>query len=244
MAKLFSKCLGKIVLMAAAVLVACGDDGSSACPDGGESSAVEESSSSWNNPKLVHPWDTKKFFDGKPDGNLLEKKEKRRLDSLRDTGRLIDSGVTALYGVYVADSIVFANASAKKPPNSKGLVEFPDREKIQVAEESSLDKESVFNVLAFYTPGLRHIYSIKYLMKNPDKHFDGEIVFRLTIVADGSIKDIKIISSTTDYTEFDGEIQKAVGRWKFPKVKSGETVVTFPVRFYENTEWSSSSQSK
>jgi TonB family protein len=81
-------------------------------------------------------------------------------------------------------------------------------------------------------------------MKNLDKHFEGEIVFRLTIVADGSIKDIKIISSTTDYTEFDGEIQRAVGRWKFPKVKSGETVVTFPVRFYENTEWSSSSQSK
>jgi Beta-galactosidase len=47
MAKLFSKSLGKIVLMTAAVLlVACGDDGSSAGPEGGESSAVEESSSS------------------------------------------------------------------------------------------------------------------------------------------------------------------------------------------------------
>ena len=47
MAKLFSKCFGKIVLMTAAVLfVACGDDGSSACPEGGESSTVEESSSS------------------------------------------------------------------------------------------------------------------------------------------------------------------------------------------------------
>lgn len=43
----FSKSLGKIVLMTAAVLlVACGDDGSSAGPEGGESSAVEESSSS------------------------------------------------------------------------------------------------------------------------------------------------------------------------------------------------------
>lgn len=233
MAKLFSKCRGKIVLMAAAVLWASCDD-----------SERNDGSAKQDNPKLVHPWDTKKFFDGKPDGNLLEKKEKRRLDSLKNIGKLIDTGVTALYGVYVADSMVFANASAKELPNSRGLVEFPDRGKIQVAKESSLDKESVFNVLASYTPGLRHIYSIKYLMKNPDKHFEGEIVFRLTIVADGSIKDIKIISSTTDYTEFNGEIQRAVGRWKFPKVKSGETVVTFPVRFYENTEWSSSSQSK
>ena len=209
--------------MAAAVLWAGCDD-----------SERNDGSAKQDNPKLVHPWDSKKFFDGKPVGNLLEKKEKRRLDSLRDTGRLIDSGVTALYGVYVADSMVFANASAKKPPNSKGLVEFPDREKIQVAEESSLDKESVFNVLASYTPGLRHIYSIKYLMKNPDKHFDGEIVFRLTIVADGSVKDIQIVSSTTGYKEFDEDIQKAVNRWRFPKVKSGETVVTFPITFHEN----------
>ena len=47
MAKLFSKCFGKIVLMTAATLfIACGDDGSSFGPEGGESSAVEESSSS------------------------------------------------------------------------------------------------------------------------------------------------------------------------------------------------------
>ena len=233
MAKFFSKCLGKIVLMTAAVLWAGCDD-----------SERNDGSAKQDNPKFVHPWDMKKFFDEKPEGNLLEKREKRRLDSLRDTGRQIDSGVTALYGVYVADSMVFANASAKKPPNSKGLVEFPDREKIQVAKESSLDKESVFNVLASYTPGLRHIYSIKYLMKNPDKHFDGEIVFRLTVVADGSIKDIKIISSTTDYTEFYGEIQRAVSRWKFPKVKSGETVATFPIRFYEYAVTFPSLQSK
>ena len=47
MAKFFSKCFGKIVLMtAAALFVACGDDASSSGPEGGESSAIEESSSS------------------------------------------------------------------------------------------------------------------------------------------------------------------------------------------------------
>ena len=41
MARLFSKCLGKIVLMtAAALLAACGDDTSSSGPEGGESGAV------------------------------------------------------------------------------------------------------------------------------------------------------------------------------------------------------------
>lgn len=233
MAKLFSKCFGKIVLMTAAALWA-------GCSD----SEKNDDAAKQNNPKLVHPWDTKKFFDEKPEGNLLEKKEKRRLNSLRDTGRLIDSGVTALYGVYVADSKVVANASAKAPQNSRGLAEFPVREKIFVAEGSPLDKESVFNVLVSFTPGLRHIYSIRYLKKNPDKHFEGEITFNLTISADGSVKEIQIVSSTTGYNEFDKDIQKAVSRWKFPKVKSGETIATFPITFHENPVEIKTSQSE
>ena len=231
MAKFLGKYLGEFVLMAAAALWAGCDD-----------SERHDGSAKQDDPKLVHPWDTKKFFDEKPEGNLLEKKEKRRLDSLKNIGKLIDTGVTALYGVYVADSMVFANASAKKPPNSKGLVEFPDREKIQVAEESSLDKESIFNVLVSFTPGLHHIYSIRYLKKNSDKHFEGEITLKLTIAADGSVKENQIKSSTTGYKEFDEDIQKAVSRWKFPKVKSGETIATFPITFHENPAESKTSR--
>ena len=211
---------------------------------GCDDSEKNENTAKQDNPKLVHPWDTKKFFDEKPEGKLLEKMEKRRLDSLRDTGRLIDSGVTALYGVYVADPKVVANASAKTPQNSKGLAEFPVREKLFVAEGSSLDKESVFKVLVSFTPGLRHIYSIRYLKKNPDKHFEGEITFKLTISADGSVKENQIVSSTTGCKEFDGDIQKAVSRWKFPKVRSGETVATFPITFHENPTEIKTSQSE
>lgn len=197
-----------------------------------------------DNPKLVHPWDTKKFFDEKPEGKLLEKKKKRRLDSLRNIGELIDSGVTTLYGVYEANPRAVAIASVKTQTKSKGLVDFPVREKISVVEKSSLDKESVFKVLVSFTPGLRHIYSIKYLMKNPDNHFEGEIVFKLIIAADGTVKDIQIVSSTTGYKEFDEDIQKAVNRWRFPKVKSGETIVTFPITFHENPAEIKTSQSE
>ena len=233
MAKPFSKYLGKIALMTAAALWA-------GCND----SEKNDDAAKQDNPKLVHPWDTKKFFDEKPEGNLLEKKEKRRLDSLRDSGRLIDSGVTALYGVYMASPKVIANASAKTPQNSKGLAEFPVREKILVAEGSALEKESVFNVLVSFTPGLRHIYSIRYLKKNPDKHFEGEITLKLTIAADGSVKENQSESSTTGYKECDEDIQKAVSRWKFPKVKSGETIATFPITFHANPAEIKTSQSE
>lgn len=233
MAKLFGKYLGEFVLMTAAALWA-------GCSD----SEKNDDAAKQDNPKLVHPWDTKKFFDEKPEGKLLEKKKKRRLDSLRNIGELIDSGVTTLYGVYEANPRAVAIASVKTQTKSKGLVDFPVREKISVVEKSSLDKESVFKVLVSFTPGLRHIYSIKYLMKNPDNHFEGEIVFKLIIVADGTVKDIQIVSSTTGYKEFDEDIQKAVNRWRFPKVKSGETIVTFPITFHENPAEIKTSQSE
>ena len=201
---------------------------------GCDNSERNDGSAKQENARFDHPWNTKKFFDEKNNGNLLEKKKKRRLDSLRNIGELIDSGVTALYGIYEANPKAVASMSVKNQSKSKGLVDFPVREKISVVEKSSLDKESVFKVLVSFTPGLRHIYSIEYLMKNPDKHFEGEIVFKLIIVADGTVKDIQIVSSTTGYKEFDADIQKAVNRWRFPKVKSGETVVTFPITFHEN----------
>lgn len=233
MAKFLRKYLGEFVLMTAAALWA-------GCSD----SEKNDDAAKQDNPKLVHPWDTKKFFDEKPEGKLLEKKKKRRLDSLRNIGELIDSGVTTLYGVYEANPRAVAIASVKIQTKSKGLVDFPVREKISVVEKSSLDKESVFKVLVSFTPGLRHIYSIKYLMKNPDNHFEGEIVFKLIIVADGTVKDIQIVSSTTGYKEFDEDIQKAVNRWRFPKVKSGETIVTFPITFHENPAEIKTSQSE
>jgi TonB family protein len=219
-------------MTAAALWAGCGDS------DKRGDSAKQE------NARFDHPWNTKKFFDEKNNGNLLEKKKKRRLDSLRNIGELIDSGVTALYGVYEANPKAVASMSVKNQSKSKGLVDFPVREKISVVEKSSLDKESIFNVLVSFTPGLRHIYSIRYLKKNPDKHFEGEITLKLTIAADGTVKDIQIVSSTTGYKEFDENIQKAVNRWRFPKVKSGETVATFPIRFYEYAVTFPSLQSK
>ena len=44
---------------------------------------------------------------------------------------------------------------------------------------------------------------------------------------------ISIASSTTGYGEFDGEVKNAVSRWKFSKVKSGNTTVTIPFTFSE-----------
>ena len=81
--------------------------------------------------------------------------------------------------------------------------------------------------------GLRHIYR-KFVKKDSANTFQGKIVLKLTIAADGSVKESSIKKSTTGVKEFDEEIRKAVSRWTFFfKVESGTTVVYVPIHFYE-----------
>lgn len=71
-------------------------------------------------------------------------------------------------------------------------------------------------------------------MKKPD--FVGKIVLKLTIDSTGAVKSAKIESSTTDFPEFDSEIVKAVGRWKF-KASGGTSTVAIPFTFVEKYPW-------
>ncbi|SHK87314.1 TonB family C-terminal domain-containing protein [Fibrobacter sp. UWEL] len=59
------------------------------------------------------------------------------------------------------------------------------------------------------------------------------MTLNITIAPDGDVSKISVASSTTGYSEFDGEIKSAVSRWKFSKVKSGNTTVTIPFDFSE-----------
>ncbi|WP_255370636.1 AgmX/PglI C-terminal domain-containing protein [Fibrobacter sp. UWEL] len=84
--------------------------------------------------------------------------------------------------------------------------------------------------MACWPPGLHHIYN-KLLKHRPG--FAGKVTLNITIAPDGDVSKISVASSTTGYSEFDGEIKSAVSRWKFSKVKSGNTTVTIPFDFSE-----------
>ena len=95
---------------------------------------------------------------------------------------------------------------------------------------SSRSAADIMKVVRQRTPGLRHIYN-KHLKKKPG--FQGKVTLKFTIAPGGEIISISLVSSTTDYSEFDNEIKKSVGRWTFSKVKSGNTTVTIPFTFTE-----------
>jgi TonB family protein len=95
---------------------------------------------------------------------------------------------------------------------------------------ASRSATDIMKVVRQRTPGLRHVYN-KYLKKKPG--FQGKVTLKFTIAPGGEIISIALVSSTTGYSEFDGEIKNTVGRWRFSKVKSGNTTVTIPFTFTE-----------
>ena len=114
---------------------------------------------------------------------------------------------------------------------AKGSIKTPSERDIDMgAGGGSRSAADIMKVVRQRTPGLRHIYN-KFLKKKPG--FQGKVTLKFTIAPGGEIISIAIASSTTGYGEFDGEIKGAVSRWKFSKVKSGNTTVTIPFTFSE-----------
>ena len=108
-------------------------------------------------------------------------------------------------------------------------------ENIEFADKRTPNQDMLFRIKRVFqqrSPGLRHIYR-KFVKKNSANVFQGKIVLKLTIAADGTIKESSIKKSTTGVKEFDENIRTVVSRWTFPKVKSGTIVVYVPIHFYE-----------
>ena len=128
---------------------------------------------------------------------------------------------------------------------AKCAVSNPTDDELKLTNEAEHDKALILKVIRQRTPGLRHIYHKHlmvnhrkaYLKNNQDKvnpDFNGMVVFKLNINADGSVQKIEIQSSNTGNKDFDDEVKSALNRWKFPKMNSS-VVATFPITFFENS---------
>ena len=105
-------------------------------------------------------------------------------------------------------------------------------EKIESADKRILNQDMRSRVANEFRQSLKlnYIYG-KFLKKNSANTIEGEITLKLTIAADGTVKETSIMESTTGVKEFDEEIRNAVSQWTFSKVKSGEIVVYVPIHF-------------
>lgn len=114
---------------------------------------------------------------------------------------------------------------------AKGSIKIPSIRDIDMdAGGGPRSAADIMKVVRQRTPGLRHIYN-KCLKEKPG--FQGKITLKLTIIPNGEISKISIVSSTTGFRVFDTEIKNAVNRWTFSKVQSGNSIVTIPFTFSE-----------
>lgn len=130
----------------------------------------------------------------------------------------IGDGLAGLLGSGGGGIATKANGSIRTPS---------ERDLDIVGSRSAAD---IMKVVRQRTPGLRQIYN-KFQKRKPG--LQGKVTLKFTIVPDGEIISISIVSSTTGYGEFDNEIKTAVSHWKFSKVKSDNTITTIPFTFTE-----------
>ena len=178
-------------------------------------------------------------------GRLLSYGSAKRRDSVRTNlfnigTKICYDGVVAPRSGFEKDGLLQVFLRSTNTAKLRGTVKVL-YENIEFADKQTLNQDLFYRVkrvIRLRTSGLRHVYG-KFLKKNPDNSFEGEIILKLTIAADGTVKESSIKKSTTGVKDFDEEIRNEVSQWTFSKVKSGKTIVYVPIHFYEDAKLSS-----
>jgi|GEM_PF-1020645 len=109
-------------------------------------------------------------------------------------------------------------------------VKTPSARDIDMGSDASRSKAEIMQVVNARMPGLRNIYN-KYLKEKPG--FSGKITLKFTIASSGEISSTNIVSSTTNYSDFDNAIKNMVATWKWKAIEGGNTTPTIPFNFEE-----------
>ena len=257
MAKNFSKYLGKIALMTAAVLWAgCGDSEKKVNETVPQTSVKAE-------PQQVQELPQKDTIDSlqevespasdsvsateqeQPKDSLFKKaariaKVKSEIGMIRALYGVVEEDMgraVALYGVRPPREIIMPDGPREihQPrPVARCYVKELIEQDVVVGEGGDIDVQTLLKVFRQRSPGIRHICNknIYNNVKNRaerTKEFEGKIDLTLKIAPSGVVENVEIKSSTVAFGE---EIKKSVSRWRFPKTQNGGTF-TFPVNLYE-----------
>ena len=152
---------------------------------------------------------------------LTESVERCDAEYTKDDYRDYGDGLSILLGGVGGGIATAAKGSCKTPS---------ERDIVINGGNGARSASDIMHVVRQRTPDMRHIYN-KFLKRKPG--FQGKVTLKFTIAPDGTIIGISIVSSTTGYRKFDGEIKTAVSRWKFSKVNADNTTVTIPFTFME-----------
>jgi TonB family protein len=115
----------------------------------------------------------------------------------------------------------------------RGNVEFTEKPQAVEGEATQNNRRTPMALSAVIKPEqARLVYAYeKWLKKDPN--LSGKLIIRFTILSNGSVSTVEIVSSTTNNAEFDSTICRYIKRWEFPPIpeNSGSVTVVYPFVF-------------
>ena len=94
--------------------------------------------------------------------------------------------------------------------------------------QGRLSREEISRVVNAHINAIQACYE-RALMGNPT--LSGRIVFDWTVTKRGTVKNVRVRSSTIGSSKVANCISGLIKRWRFPKPKGGDVVVTYPFLF-------------
>jgi len=88
--------------------------------------------------------------------------------------------------------------------------------------------ESILKVVQTHQSGITFLYN-KALQHDPD--LKGHITFECTILADGRLTHVRIVSSTLHHSEFEFTLLDYIRAWRFESIPKGEVIIVYPIGF-------------
>jgi TonB family protein len=122
-------------------------------------------------------------------------------------------------------------ASAKRLSSeaSVNITSTPPEVKGETQGIESRSQASIQRVIDLESKRLKRVYE-NWLKRDPT--LSGQLKIKFTIMPDGTVSNVSIVSSTTKNPEFDDTILRYVKRWTFPPVEgAGPVEVVFPFVF-------------
>ena len=127
-----------------------------------------------------------------------------------------------------AADVPAAEAKADEAKADEAKAEETKAEETKI-EESALDKQVVQGVVSVHADAMRKCYEAE-LANNKD--LAGKIVYSWEVVADGTVKDVKILDSSMKNEAVESCISKEIESWKFPEPNNGGSArVEYPFEF-------------
>ena len=110
------------------------------------------------------------------------------------------------------------------------LSDKPQEIKGDAKQDSKRTYEAIGRVINSKRARLVYVFE-KYLKKEPN--LSGKLIIKFTILPNGSIVNVTVVSSTINNSDFQKTVCRYVRRWKFPVIpdEQGEVTVTYPFVF-------------